>query len=69
MSIFLKGCLFPPIHWRYRVNTFQVLEAKFKETPMISLEGVKLEKGERVTVEKQLVSLIESDPKELTLSR
>ena len=46
-----------------------MLEAKFKETPMISLEGVKLEKGERVTVEKQLVSLIESDPKELTLSR
>ena len=36
---------------------------------MMSLEGVKLEKGEGVTVEKKLVSLIESDPKELTLSR
>ena len=51
------------------VNNVQVLEAKVQETPIISLEGVKIEKGEGVKVENRLVSFIESAPKELTLRR
>ena len=34
---------------------------------MMSLEGVKIEKGEGMKVDNRLVSLIESAPKEMTL--
>ena len=47
---------------------FQVLDAEDQQTPMLSPEGIKIEKGEWVKAEKRVIPLIEAPPEDLSIN-
>ena len=51
-----------------REKIFQVLEEESQQTPMMFPEGIKRAKGERVKIDKRVITLINAAPKELSVN-